>query len=257
MIINLEVKKWGQAIRGVAHCPEGGSKQWPCVVFCHGFTGDRVEPNFMYVKIARALAEAGVVAVRFDFLGSGESDGKFKDMTISKEVEECEAVIEHVRKLDLVDTDNISLLGFSMGGAVSVLTAARNPGIIKNLILLSTAANMLDVLASEIRGEKVTRYLEDGWVDFHGNQVSKAAIEDAFRLNIYDKAKEFDGQVLLVHGTEDECVPPFTSIKLQEILQSRAQLKLINGANHHYATLAHLEELIATIREFTLQTIID
>ncbi|HEX3011180.1 MAG TPA: alpha/beta fold hydrolase [Syntrophomonadaceae bacterium] len=250
MIINFEVKKTGKLIRGVVHRPESVNGHLPCVIFCHGFTGERVGANFMHVKVARALEDMGIISVRFDFLGSGESDGEFKDMTMSREVEECEAIVDYVSKLAPVDSNNINLLGYSLGGPVCLQTAERHPDIIKNLILLSPAADMLDVITQAIRGPKVYNYLKEGWVDFHGNQVSKAAIDDIFAVNLYDSARTFKGGVLLVHGTQDECIPPFTSIKLQEVFPNGAQLKLIDGADHHYATMAYLDELIAAIREF-------
>src|SRR5690606_7224053 len=102
-------------IRGTVHIPEGFTGARPCLIFCHGFTANRDEPHFMFVKIARALEKIGVVSIRFDFLGSGESDGEFCDMTINTEVEDCKAVIAYAKSLEFIDENNINLLGFSKG----------------------------------------------------------------------------------------------------------------------------------------------
>ena len=61
-----------QQLVGMLHIPDAPGPH-PTVIFYHGFTGDRVENHFIFVKMARMLAKAGFVAMRFDFRGSGES----------------------------------------------------------------------------------------------------------------------------------------------------------------------------------------
>src|SRR2546426_5960176 len=51
----------------------------PGVVLFHGFTGDRMESHWLFVKCSRALALAGIASLRFDFYGSGESEGEFSE----------------------------------------------------------------------------------------------------------------------------------------------------------------------------------
>ncbi|NPV91149.1 MAG: alpha/beta fold hydrolase [Firmicutes bacterium] len=246
----FEVPRAGRTIRGMIHRPANQTGRRPGLIYCHGFTASRIEPHFMYVKIARALADLGIVSIRFDFLGSGESDGEFKDMTLSGEVADCEAVIDYAETLDFVDSGNINLLGFSMGAAVAAITAAHRPGLIKNAILISTAANILEVFTKDIKGDAVEAYLNRGYFDYQGNLLSKPAIDDAFKINIYEQAGLIKGPVLLVHGSRDDIVPPFTSLKLAEILGDQARLKLIRDADHHFSSAPFETELISTITQF-------
>ena len=51
-------KSQGQQIIGVVHMPERRKGKVPAVVFFHGFTGTKVEPHRIFVKMARALARA-------------------------------------------------------------------------------------------------------------------------------------------------------------------------------------------------------
>lgn len=43
----------------------------------HGFTGNKTETHFLYTRLARQLATQGIAALRFDFAGSGDSQGEF------------------------------------------------------------------------------------------------------------------------------------------------------------------------------------
>ncbi|KLU63127.1 hypothetical protein CEB3_c04770 [Peptococcaceae bacterium CEB3] len=47
----------------------------PAVILFHGFTGTKLEPHRLLLKISHALEKLGFASFRFDFLGSGESDG--------------------------------------------------------------------------------------------------------------------------------------------------------------------------------------
>ena len=67
----------GQQIAGTVHIPDGPGP-FPGVLLCHGFTGQRIEAHFIFVKMSRALEQAGIASLRFDFRGSGESEGRFQ-----------------------------------------------------------------------------------------------------------------------------------------------------------------------------------
>ena len=43
------------------------------MILAHGFTGLKSETGRLFVSTARALAECGLDALRFDFMGSGDS----------------------------------------------------------------------------------------------------------------------------------------------------------------------------------------
>ena len=68
----------GQQLNGILHSPVACAALCPAVVFFHGFTGTKVEPHRIFVKTARELAAIGFYALRFDFRGSGDSEGIFR-----------------------------------------------------------------------------------------------------------------------------------------------------------------------------------
>jgi len=136
--IELDVR--GLTLRGMVHIPESAEdSKKPVVILFHGFTGTKIDNKFMFVQYARALAEKGMGCVRFDFSGSGESDGLFKNMTFSREVEEGKAILQYVKDLDWVDASRVMITGFSMGGAVATQVAKDYPEDIHKLCLWAPA----------------------------------------------------------------------------------------------------------------------
>jgi pimeloyl-ACP methyl ester carboxylesterase len=138
----IELVYRGQTLRGMEHVPEVSGDKVPAVVLYHGFTGNKLEPHRMFLKISRALEESGVAAFRYDFLGSGESDGNFEEMTVSKEVAEAHAILDSVKQDPRIDPERVMLLGMSMGGLVASLVAGDRPADVAKLMLLCPAGDM-------------------------------------------------------------------------------------------------------------------
>lgn len=89
----LEILFRGQILRGMSHLPQGVDQPNSTVVLFHGFTGNRVEGHRLFYYLSKALEEVGVASVRMDFLGSGESDGDYADMTLPYLVEQAEHIV--------------------------------------------------------------------------------------------------------------------------------------------------------------------
>lgn len=99
----VECKSRGLTLRGMMHIPDGHEGAVPFVILFHGFCDDRNEINFVHTELSRRLCERGIASVRFDFAGSGESDGRFEDMTVSNEVADGQAILDYVLGLGFVD----------------------------------------------------------------------------------------------------------------------------------------------------------
>lgn len=256
MVENFEVKnKAGETLRGIINKPEAEGKM-PCMIFCHGFMGNKLGHDFMFVKISRILESIGIISIRFDFAGSGESDGDFLNLTISGEIEDCSAILNYVNSIDYVDKGNINILGFSMGGAVAAVIACNYSNLIKNTILISPAFNMYDIFISKVKGSRLEKFLHTGYIEFETNQIYRSAVEDAFNYNFFDYLKEISGRVLIVHGTEDESVPPLYSEQIKKMLAEKAFLKFVSGADHCYSSVAYFRQLTDSIIDFTKKCIV-
>ena len=97
----------------------------PAVIFSHGFGG-----NYQVgAEYAKVLAQKGYVVYCFDFCGestASRSDGSTLEMSIFTEQADLEAVLSMIQDQAFVDDSNIFLMGTSMGGAMSAITAAAH-----------------------------------------------------------------------------------------------------------------------------------
>jgi len=109
------------------------------VVLAHGFTGNKVEQGRLFVDCARALAAGGISALRFDFMGSGDSSGSFQQMTPNSEIADLNAVLDWAKRR----YRHVGVLGLSFGGAISIFTVAgRRTGEIAALCTWSTVPSL-------------------------------------------------------------------------------------------------------------------
>ena len=89
----------GKTLRGMMHRPAGARhRRVPAVTMFHGFTGNRMESHWIFVKCSRALAQAGIASLRFDFYGSGESAGDFREVTLRGEIADGRAAVAFLRR---------------------------------------------------------------------------------------------------------------------------------------------------------------
>lgn len=230
----VEIESRGLTLRGILHIPEGMSGKVPMVPIFHGFTGNKMEPHFIFVKLSRMLEKRGIASVRFDFGGSGESDGDFVDMTISKELEDAKNILEYVKTLDFIDVNRIGIVGLSMGGAVASMLAGDCRDDIKSLCLWAPAGNMGDLVMDTVEKENMENVRKSGYYDLGGLLLGTDFIDDMISVDIYEKAAAFDKNVLLLHGDKDMTVPLNASERYLEKYESKAVLHVIEGADHTF-----------------------
>lgn len=99
-----EVREWvtiqvgEMKLFGVIHRPLQG-KRSPAVLVCHGFGGSKTGRFRIYVELASLLAKAGIVTLRLDFRGCGDSEGNFSDTTVNSEVEDALKGLEFLSRI--------------------------------------------------------------------------------------------------------------------------------------------------------------
>lgn len=109
-----------------------------------------------YDELAQMLVGLGMLAFAHDHVGHGQSEGE--RMVVSDFHVFIRDVLQHV---DIMQKDHpgipIFLLGHSMGGAISILTAAERPGHFAGMVLISPlviaspeSATTFKVLAAKV-----------------------------------------------------------------------------------------------------------
>lgn len=97
------------------------------VLFFHGFGGNKVGKNALFVDMASRLAKQGIASLRFDFRGSGDSEGYFEEQTITSLLEDALTVFDFLKGVP------VAIVGTSLGGLVASLLALERK--VKTLVL--------------------------------------------------------------------------------------------------------------------------
>src|SRR5690554_6875853 len=212
----VEIMVNKKTLRGMYHRPPEGEK-FPTVLLFHGFTGDKLEPHRIFLKLSRRLAAGGTAVLRFDFSGSGESDGDFEEMTFSSEVHEAEAIVDYALSLPATDSENLGVVGLSLGGAVAATLAGRRPDTLRSVVLWAAAERDVMVQGFSRRMEEKKPYRDDrGCYDLGGLWLNGSFLEDMKKWDPLAEVQKFSGRVLIIHGSGDETVPVATAYKYYE-----------------------------------------
>ena len=244
-----------QTLRGMAHVPERGEKvPCPVVILYHGFTGNKLGDRRFFWKISNALESIGIASVRYDFLGSGESDGNFEDMTTSQEIQEAHAILDAVRADSRFDATKVTLLGLSLGGVVASIVAAERSEAVRRLVLLAPAANMRDIMLRMAAAGGAS--LDQATFDLGGNLVGKAFADEVLGMDVYARAAAYTKSVLLIHGSGDETVSIDVSRDLLRQYGDCARLHVIEGATHTFAMDTWEKEVITQVLDFVAPDVV-
>ena len=236
----------GERIAASIHIPD--QTPAPGVVMCHGFTGHRGEAHFLFVKTARALCSAGYNVLRFDFRGSGDSEGRFRDMTISTEIEDALEALQVMRAEPTVDADRVALIGLSLGGLVAACTAARD-GNVRALVLWSAVADMEELITN--RWQMPTDPDGPEYFEHGAFEIGAEFLRDTVRVKPLQEIANFEGPVLVVHGDEDGSVPLEHAHRYIDAVPSDdARLYVVEGGDHTFSTVALEKEVIAETERF-------
>ena len=175
-----ELNSNGYILRGLFSKPTGNFKN--IVVMLHGFTGHKNENGYLFKQLTKTLTDSGYATIRYDFMGSGESDGDFSEFTFFTEMEDARCIIKDAYKLN--NNKRIILLGFSMGGAVASRISLELEEYLEKLILLSPAGNMPELIHNRFLMHEID---DNGNIDMGGYYMN-IAIDKAFEN--YDMYKD-------------------------------------------------------------------
>ena len=228
----ISFKSQSKTLYGMLHLPDVGRKN-PAVIMYHGFTGQRIEPHRLFVKMARRLMAEGMVALRFDFRSSGESEGDFRDMTISGEIHDALAAIDFVCQQPEVDAGRLGVLGLSMGGCVAASVAGRGPRL-KALVLWAAIAQVAELFPRGIGEERIAEWRRVGEIDLGGLMLGIGFLDDLLQIDPLKDLSQFKGASLVIHGSEDTVVPVTEAHLYHEHLGNRSTLHIVDGADHTF-----------------------
>ncbi len=198
------------------------------VVIGHGVTANKDRP--WLVALSTALGAAGIPTLRISFCGNGDSDGRFEDATISKEVADLGAVLDAVTQDR--PKDRIAYVGHSMGGAVGVLRAAEDDRI-GFLVSLAGMVHTGDFVRRKFGDLEPGR---DCMWEKPDCPLSQAFVDDLESIDtVIPSAARIQVPWLLVHGGADEVVLQGDSTDACAAAGDRPSVVLLEGVDHVFS----------------------
>lgn len=195
------------------------------IVCCHGYRGRKAD----LLGIGAALWRLGYNVLLFDYRGHGEHAGT--RVTVGyRELKDAMAAIRYARQR--LPAARLGIIGYSMGAAVAIMAAARDPDIEAIVADSPFATQRSQILRQMIRTLRV------GW---WSRQVLFVADHLIYRLAGYrtrdvepirEVAQIAPRPLLLIHGLEDMLIDPEDSRKLYAAAGEPKELWLVEGVDH-------------------------
>ncbi len=212
-------------------------------------------------QLAGAIAESGMMALRYDKRGNGQSGGRSESATLTDFAEDVRAVVRWLEKRPDVDPKRIAVAGHSEGAWVGLLAASREKRIAAVVSIAGPSSNGAELvleqqrhaldqmkLTAEERDKRIALQQQiqsavltgKGW-DTVPPQLRKEADTPWFQsLLTFDPAKVVEDvrqPMLFVHGALDKQVPVEHVERLSDLARKESKSKsvevvVVRGVNH-------------------------
>lgn len=217
------------------------------VTYVHGFASDQAGEKTRY--FAERFLEIGCAYLAFDHRGHGKSSGTMAGLTVPRNIEDLEALLNTVAK----PFSKRILIGSSMGGHTAAWVAARHPERIDANLLIAPAFRFVENRVRDIGPEGIETLRREGeitvrnqWIEV---RIGKQILEDVDRYSMEALISRFKTPALILHGTADDAVAYEDSVAFSERSTARPlELLLIAGGDHRLTD--QKETLFLEMRSF-------
>jgi pimeloyl-ACP methyl ester carboxylesterase len=221
----------------------------PGVIFLHGLMSDMDGGKALFVE--EFCKKRGHAFLRFDCQGHGQSDGLFKDGTLTRWSNDTVSMLDEIAQGPQV------LVGSSMGGWNMMLSALKRPERIVGLLGLAAAPDFTEDLMMEDLTHDQHHELQDrGYVEIpsdYGDEpyvISKVLLDDGRNNLLLRGPINLDVPVRLIHGKLDPDVPWKTALRIQDQLVSDdVEITFVKNGDHRLSTDEDLDRLGRTLEE--------
>jgi putative redox protein len=214
----------GDTLSGVLHHPS--AKPNGAVILCHGMESDKNSEKLVF--LGRALAEKGIISLRFDFRYVGESSGKFADINYTGEVDDLRAAYEFIQRRRPGKT---AIFGSSMGGTVALLFAAQEPTVAA-LVTLAAPLHPENFPNRILTSAQLQQWRERGFTIHNGQRLNISLLADLEKIDVAAAARKILCPVLILHGDADAVVPVEEAYELDSCLCQSRRVSILPGADH-------------------------
>ncbi|NEN24354.1 S9 family peptidase [Cryomorpha ignava] len=203
------------------------SKKYPVIVYVYGGPHAQMVRNdykgganvWMY-----EAANRGYIVFTVDNRGSGNRGMKFEQAVFRNlgtvEMEDQLKGVEYLKTLPYVDADKMAVHGWSFGGFMTTSLMLRHPGVFKIGVAGGPVTDwrMYEIMYGE-------RYMDTPEQNPEGYKIA----------DLKNYADQLEGDLLLIHGLDDNVVVPQHSYTLlQQFVTNGKQVDFFTYPNHEH-----------------------
>jgi pimeloyl-ACP methyl ester carboxylesterase len=205
--------------------PARGVGPAPTAILLHGFPVEGQSP----LGLGGALMRTGINALSFYYRGTGGSQGLYLASTAVADVSSALTFLNSTAEFSQpTDLTRISLVGYSFGGGVALISALSNPAIQK--VATIAGANLCEIARQCVQNKDyrksflkgLQKDISDSGTNSPGAEACEADLQE--RLLEYDPVinmdKLIDRDILMVAGSrdtsatlEDHILPIYSSLQ--------------------------------------------
>jgi len=266
--LDITVMNGARAVPATVVVPDGDGP-FPAVVINHGHGGGRQE-NGGLGRIASALAEQGILSIRMDFPGSGDSKEPFTEGYLSNMISDSNASLAYVLESYPVDPERLGIFGYSMGGRIALTIGATADNPYKAMALLAPSADwgqnmMIGFLGGQAEYDRL--YAEagtdKGYAEFttqwgQKQNLSKTWFDEMIASKPLEILGAYNGAMIVLEGDKDVVVPA-TVAEAVVAAYPAATLVMVPDADHGYGFYSDQPDVTAlvdgTVADFFAKTL--
>jgi len=201
-------------------------------------------PWMPFRDIADALTRAGIAVLRVDDRGIGKSTGDNKKLTSFDKADDVRTEVQWLSAQPGIDPRRIMLVGYSEGGLIAPMVAAKDPSIAALITLAGPGVSGLEVARYQVeqpilrdpgipeadRQKESAKQLEDALKDLSAHESSFLTIDPI----------QYDRQVrcpaLIIQGGADATIPVRSAQRIASAMRdggnSDVTVRIYPGVSH-------------------------
>jgi uncharacterized protein len=248
--IPITIKSCERNLVGIYHPARIAASTVPLVIMCHGLGGDKCGRGRILVSLSEILAKKDIASLRFDFLGSGDSEGVFSDLTPQICIQNLIDVIQSAHHS--VHFGPLGLFGRSFGGYICLQASSS----IKGLKAVAVQSPPFDAEAFSSLPPHFQAHL--GKLSFMGEPISEKFLPQMQQLDMEGALHGLKEVPLLHIACENDRVISTDHTekfkKARSVNRAPTHFEYILGADHECSSFIHrnivLEKVAAWFVEF-------
>jgi len=227
------------------------------LIFCHGFCGNKDErgnddENGLFQDAAEQFAEHGIVSIRYDWRGIGDSEGDFSNTTFKTHLRDLSNIIKWLKSTYNIDS-RFTGLGFSLGATLFI---HLNDPAIERYIFWSPVFSPKRDMWPRYNVENVIIQLNaNGFYNKNGTHLGEQFISNLNEIDTKNELQNFNHNVLIIHSKNDERINYNTTEQYRKWFKIKPSICYLDEASHSFRPREkHLKTLISSTTDWLNNT---